>query len=291
MKQRLKPIPRPLLKWAGGKAFSAGEIIAQMPKKFGCYYEPFFGGGALFFELSRRGLIKDGAVLSDSNREVIDLLAAVRDTPTALVVAIEALDPDHVDADRYVEIRDSSPTTIVDRAARTLFVNKTCFNGLYRVNKSGIFNVGWNKKASWRPDTLNLYACSEALQKAAIKCVDYRSAVDDAERGDLVYLDPTYFPVSKTANFTAYTRRGFTHADQLKLAGTFTELASRRVTVLASNADVPAAREIYGSIPGATIHRLECPRRVNSDGAKRGMVSELLIVANGNKTRAAQAAE
>jgi len=278
-----------LLKWAGGKAFSEDEIVSFVTPKFNTYYEPFFGGGALFFKLSRMGLIKK-AVISDTNREVTDLLTAVRAEPTALVVAIEALDPDHVDADRYVEIRDSSPTTLIERAARTLFVNKTCFNGLYRVNKSGVFNVGWNKKASWKLDRANLFACSEALQKAAIKCVDYRSAIDDAERGDLVYFDPTYFPASKTANFTAYTRRGFSHADQLKLAGTFAELASRRVTVLASNADVPAAREIYGSIPGATIHRLECPRRVNSDGSKRGMVGELLIVAHGNK-KAAQAAE
>lgn len=288
-KHRITDIPRPILKWAGGKDFSSAEIIRNIPSKIGTYFEPFFGGGAVFFALVRAGRIKR-AVISDVNRELISMLITVRDHPLDVLRAIDDLNPLEITEESYLRVRESRPKTAWECAARMIFLNKTCFNGLYRVSKSGKFNVGWNKKDRYKPDAANLFAVSEALKPVTILSHDYRSAVDDAERGDVVYFDPTYFPVSKTANFTAYTRNGFTHADQLRLAATFAELASNRVTVLASNADVPIAREIYGSIRGATIHRLKCPRRVNSDGTKRGFVGEILVVANGNK-KAAKAAE
>lgn len=289
MKHKQHPIPRPLVKWPGGKAKSTDTVIAQMPQKIRRYYEPFFGGGAVFFALARAGRIKE-ALISDTNSELTTTLIAVRDNIRGVLEEFGTLESTTITEEVYLRMREWDPKEPEEIAARMIFLNKTCFNGLYRVNKSGKFNSPWGKHEKFVPDVANIAAVSQALQGVEIACQTYHVAVDDAERGDVVYFDPTYFPVSKTANFTAYTKRGFPLAEQIRLASTFAELAARRVTVLASNADVPEARALYGAIPRVEIVETMVPRAINCQGGKRGRVGELLFVANGPK-KAAQAAE
>lgn len=289
MSRKQHPIPRPILKWAGGKAKSTELILSRMPRKIRTYYEPFFGGGAVFFALVRAGRIKS-AVISDTNTELITTLQAVRDALGRVLSELERLAFLPVTEERYAHIRNWSPSKHHEIAARMIFLNKTGFNGLYRVNQSGVFNAPWGKHEKFVPDVANIAAVSQALESVTIQSRRFDVAVEDAEKGDVVYFDPPYFPTSKTASFTAYTRRGFTHSDQLRLAATFAELARNRVTVLASNADVPAARGVYEAIHGVEIIQASVPRAINCKGGCRGRVGELLIVANGSK-RAAQAAE
>lgn len=282
MKRKQYPIPRPVLKWAGGKSSSTQTILSRMPKRIGTYYEPFFGGGAVFFALCRAGRIKR-AVLTDTNRELITTMKVVRDHVSDLLVALQGYADQPVTEDRYLHIRETTPITDVSTAARMIFLNKTCYNGLYRVNKSGKFNSPWGAHERFVVDVANLCAASEALQCADIKCQPFYVAADDAQKHDVVYLDPPYFPSSDTADFAAYTSKGFTLADQMRTAATFVDLASQKVTVLASNADVPQARGLYGAIPNIEVVELSCARAVNSDGTKRGRVGELLFVANGRR--------
>ena len=282
MKRKQCPIPRPVLKWAGGKSSSTATIMSRMPKRIGTYYEPFFGGGAVFFALYRAWRIKR-AVLTDTNRELITTMRVVRDHVSDLLAALQGYADQPVTEERYLSIRDEKPSSEVAIAARMIFMNKTCYNGLYRVNKSGKFNSPWGAHERFVVDVANLCAASEALQCAEIECRPFQVAAEDAGKHDVVYLDPPYFPSSETSDFTAYTRKGFTLADQIRTAATFVELASQKVTVLASNADVPQARGLYGAIPNIEVVELSCARAVNSDGSKRGRVGELLFIANGRR--------
>lgn len=283
-KQHQEPIPRPVLKWAGGKQFSLPHILSVIPEKFVNYHEPFFGGGAVFFALKRAGLIKNEAYISDCNRELFETLCAIKSDLPLVLSEIEKLNPSVVTEESYYQVRSSKPSNRAAVAARMLFLNKCGYCGLYRVNKKlGEFNVPWGKRVKWDVDVLNISAVSVALKNTTITRSNFVMRCEDAEKGDVVYLDPPYFPVSKTANFTAYSRDGFTYSDQLELAAKFAELAAKKVCVIASNADVPIVHEIYGAIKGVTIRRLEVPRRINSNGKGRGLVGELLIYANGRK--------
>jgi DNA adenine methylase len=282
VKKRRIETPRPIVKWAGGKELSAQQIMAVMPKKFNCYIEPFFGGGALFFALKRAGRI-DKAVLSDCNRELINMHLCVANDLVGVLKEIALLNPHYVTEESYYRVRDSIPDSVNGKAARTLFLNKTCYNGLYRVNKSNGFNSPWGQRVKWDVDVENLAAASKALQGAVLKTNRFTIVVDDAEKGDVVYLDPPYFPVSKSANFVNYSRDGFTYSDQLQVASKFSELAARGVCVIASNADLSIVREIYGGIKRVNMATIMVPRRVNSKGEGRGLVPELLIWANGRK--------
>jgi DNA adenine methylase len=282
-------VPRPILKWAGGKTTSLPVILAHLPKRINTYYEPFFGGGAVFFALARAGRF-DKAHISDTNRELTTTLKAVRDSLPRVIEALGRLSDGVITEARYNQIRSTPMIAEHEIAARMIFLNKACFNGLYRVNKkSGEFNTSWGKRERVFPDLLNLAAAAQALQGVSISCCSFAMA-DEAERGDAVYFDPPYFPVSKTANFDGYTRSGFQHSDQLRLAAMFASIAQRRVTVLASSADTQAARDIYGSIPRTEIIETTCPRAINNNGKGRGRVGELLFVANGPKKTAKERA-
>ena len=274
-------LPRPFLKWAGGKTSSVPLILSRMPKRIDTYYEPFFGGGAVFFALVRAGRIKK-AVISDTNRELIETLWAIRERVEIVIGELRKFERS-VTAETYKAVRVSKPGGIYGVAARMIFLNRTCYNGLYRVNKEGKFNAPWGKIDRFSIDVENLEAVSKALQGVQILCQPYQSVVDDAAKGDVVYFDPPYFQTSSTSNFTTYTKLGFALADQMRLAATFSELTAQRVTVLASNADVSAARALYGTIPGVETIETKNRRSINCKGEKRGRVGELLFVANGVK--------
>jgi DNA adenine methylase len=269
--------PRPFLKWAGGKGQLLSELRCHIPARFGRYFEPFLGGGALFFDqLPERG------VLSDVNAEIIGCYSAVRDHVEKL---IRALKVHRYEADHYYAVRDTDPDGLapVERAARTIFLNKTGFNGLYRVNRSGKFNVPFGRYA--KPhicDEENLRACSAALARVDLVVSDFEEAVMKAKTGDFVYFDPPYVPLSRTATFTAYARGGFGPEAQERLANLFARLVERRVHVLLSNSDVPEIRRLYADY---RIETVRASRSINSKPTHRGPVSEVLVTPRSTKRR------
>jgi DNA adenine methylase len=227
------------------------------------------GGGALFFSLR-----PPSGVLSDVNREIVDCYTAVRDDVAGLVVALR----DHrYDSKHYYAVRAADPAKLplVERAARTIFLNKTGFNGLYRVNRAGKFNVPFGRYA--KPaicDEANLRACSAALANVELVAADFERAAARASAGDFVYFDPPYVPLSRTAAFTAYAPGGFDLDAQARLAAFFGKLAGRGVAVLLSNSDVPEIRKLYARY---RMDSIEATRVINCKATRRGPVRELLV--------------
>lgn len=273
-------IATPFLKWAGSKRFLADEILRRLPAKIGTYYEPFVGGGAVFFALAAEGRFKQ-AVIGDANGELMTLYSVIRESPSNLMTFLAV---GHAQNEKsYYKIRAQDPNTLTPlaRAARTLYLNKVGFNGLYRVNKKGGFNVPWGKQEGRALfDADNILACSKALAEVTLTWLDFGMTIGTAGRRDAVYFDSPYVPVSTTANFTTYTAGGFGLADQTRLRDVAKALDARGVRVLLSNADTPLVRKLYR---GFKIERVEAPRRVNSKGTKRGNVGELLISGRNTK--------
>lgn len=271
-------IAAPLLKFVGGKRQLLPEIRKHVPPKFGCYFEPFVGGGAVFFDLHAAGRIdaKHRAWLGDSNLELITTYSAIETRLEETIGVLRNYEKRHSEK-LFYEMR-ARPMLPPDKAAvgaRMIYLNRTCFNGLYRVNKKGLFNVPFGKYANPTIcDEANLRACSRAFKVAALSAVDFEEVATDAKRGDFVYLDPPYVPVNPTSNFTSYTKGGFGLADQERLVAVAAKLKKRGVHVLLSNADLPLVRKLY---KGFEMRRVEARRNVNSNGSKRGAVGELLI--------------
>jgi DNA adenine methylase len=277
-------IAHPPCKWAGGKTALLPEILPRLPTKIGTYYEPFVGGGAVFFALAAEGRFKR-AVLGDANEELMNVYDVIRREPHSLMLFLGR--GFEQDEKAYYKIRAQDPKTLVPlaRAARTLYLNKTGFNGLFRVNKKGGFNVPWGKQEGRRLfEDENILACSVALRETVLTSIDFGMTVASAKRGDVVYCDSPYVPLTPTANFTTYTAGGFGLADQTRLRDVAAKLVKRGVHVLLSNADTPLVRKLYR---GFKIEKVQAPRRVNSKGSKRGNVGELLI--SGRNTKAALA--
>ena len=268
----------PIIKWAGGKRQILAQIRTRLPKTMKTYYEPFVGGGAVFFALANRGTFEK-AVISDLNQELIDAYTVLAGGQANDL--IEILKTYVNTREFFEEIRARNPSdtpNILDRAARFLYLNKTCFNGLYRVNSSGGFNVPFGGYKN--PNFCNAHGLKEAaraLVGVTLKCQDYESVVSRAKPGDAIYFDPPYLPKSDTSNFTAYTDKGFGIAEHTRLAQVFRSKAEKGVAVLLSNSDTKIARELY---KGFKISRIQAVRAINSDGEKRGPIGELLISAN-----------
>lgn len=273
--------PQPVLKWAGGKRQLLPEILSCLPKRIETYYEPFIGGGAVFFALAAEGRFRR-AVLSDRNADLVCVYRAIRDDVEGVIRALQGMR--HSEAN-YYRVRSSKPRTLVRRAARIIYLNKTGYNGLYRVNRAGEFNVPFGRYV--RPkicDVDNLRAVSRALQGVEIFVSDFESAVERAAPGDAVYFDPPYVPVSETSNFTAYHNEPFGAAEHDRLARVFEELAARNVPVVLSNSDTPATRKLYGAYP---CHVVFVRRSINSNARARGPVTELLVSGGGAASRGA----
>jgi DNA adenine methylase len=265
---------RPFVKWAGGKARSVEAILGRLPERIETYYEPFVGGGAVFFALAAEGRFRR-AVISDSNQELITAYRAIRDDVEGVIGAIRRLHPGQVTADRYYAIRRSNPTSSNGTAARLIYLNKTCFNGLYRVNQSGRFNAPFGSHVHPKVlDAENLRAVSSALRGVHIAAVDFSWWQRACKSGDAVYFDPPYLPSSSTANFASYTADGFDLEGQLRLVRIFEDLSRRGVRVVASQADTRDGRSLYD---GRHVERLQVPRSISCSGSKRGPVAELLI--------------
>ena len=268
-------VASPVVKWVGGKTRLLPELLSRMPERFGRYYEPFAGGAALFFRTAPRR-----AVLNDSNTDLIALYTALQ-TDVAQVIRRLQQHRERHDERHYYQMRQSwnehhAQWSDAERAAAFIYLNKTCFNGLWRVNRSGDFNVPIGRYTDppiCVPETLR--AAHAVLSRAELRNVDYQQAVADAQKGDFVYFDPPYDPVTPTANFTSYSAVGFGPDDQRELADCARRLVAKGCFVMLSNSDTPFVRSIY---KGFRIDRVKCPRAINSNAAKRGDVDEVLAV-------------
>ena len=268
------PVASPVIKWVGGKTKLLPELTARLPDHFGRYYEPFAGGAALFFRVAPAH-----AVLADSNPDLIGLYTCLTKDVAGVIRKLEHHRTAHSEAHYYTtrtrwNDRERSWTS-ADRAATFIYLNKTCFNGLWRVNRAGAFNVPIGRYTDppiCVPEALR--AASTLLGVAVLRCGDYRAAVADARRGDFVYFDPPYDPVSETALFTSYAAGGFGAADQERLAEVFAKLAERGCAVLLSNSDTPLTRRLYRRW---RVDRVLAARAVNSRADRRGAVSEIVV--------------
>lgn len=269
---------KPIVKWAGGKTQLVPELLSRMPHPVsGTYIEPFAGGAALFFAAAEDGLVRK-ATLSDINTELMHVYRAVRSDVEGVIEELRHFERAHSKEAYYRERaefnRVRGDASGIDDAARFIYLNKTCFNGLFRVNQAGEFNVPFGDYA--KPcicDANNLRAASDALQNVVCCIQSYEAAVKSAVCGDFVYFDPPYVPVSKTASFTAYAG-SFREIEQRKLAATFAELAERGVHAMLSNSDTPLVRELYQDY---AIEPVAARRAINSKATKRGAVGEVIV--------------
>lgn len=267
------PVARPFLKWAGGKGRLLSQYEAYFPASCDTYYEPFVGGGAVFFHLANR---MQRAVLGDINPELVNVYRWVRDAPKALMAKLDHHKRHHC-PDYYYHVRQQHHLPLpLDRAARLIYLNKSCYNGLYRENSQGHFNVPvgrYKNPGICDPDLLR--AASVALQRTQIVELPFTDILHQSlTPQDFVYLDPPYHPLSATSHFTSYSRYGFGPADQERLAQVFRQLADRGVRVMLSNSDCEFIRTLYDGFP---IHAIQATRMINTNAERRGKISELLI--------------
>jgi DNA adenine methylase len=280
---KFNPLVRPFLKWAGGKRQLLPEIVKYVPKRISkhTYYEPFIGGGALLFQLQ-----PPKAVINDSNKELINCYKVIKDSLDELM---EELSKDKYSNSEtsYYEMRDLDRSTKkyaslseVEKAARIIYLNKTCYNGLFRVNSQGQFNVpfGRYKNPNFLDDAV-LIAVNKYLNSNDITLLnqDFAEAVKDANTGDFVYLDPPYDPVSQTASFTGYDVNGFNRDEQERLKEEFDALHKKGCKVMLSNSCTDFIMDLYKDYQD-TIIKVRATRSINSNALKRGMVDEVLVL-------------
>lgn len=272
--RRPAAVAAPIVKWAGGKTRILDQLLARRPKSFRRYFEPFIGGGALFFRLTPQR-----AHLSDLNEDLINVYRCVAWNVEAVIKRLQAHQRDH-GHDYYYTVRErwndrKHCRSAVERAAGFIYLNKTCYNGLYRVNQRGRFNVPIGRYTAPKIcDGPGLRAASRVLQQAELTSGHFAERVADAGPGDFVYFDPPYDPVTTTANFTSYTSSSFGDPDQHDLARIVGDLTDRGAFVMVSNSDTPYIRDLYR---GFHIERIEAPRAINSRSGGRGPVGELII--------------
>lgn len=269
--------PAPFLKWAGGKKQLLDVILPRLPDRARTYFEPFIGGGAVFFALAQAGRF-ERAVISDKNPELVNVYTVVRDHLCELQSCLRPHQEQATDSDYFYHVRSWRPTELspVERAARLLFLNKTCFNGLYRVNRRGEFNVPFGKYKKPRVlDETKLEAASRALQNVSIRCADFGEVALEARRGDAVYFDPPYAPVSATSSFNSYHSEAFGPSEQARLVDVYRRCWRRGAVAVLSNSDCSLTRELYSRLDVAVV---KATRAINSAADRRGAVNELLVV-------------
>lgn len=277
--QKTNKLVAPVVKWVGGKRQLLPEIKKYFPKKFNTYFEPFVGGGAVLFELQPKN-----AIVNDINKELINLYSVIQNNVEELIDKLSDTDTYSNTSECYYRIRelDREPQkynkmTGIDRAARVLYLNKTCYNGLYRVNSVGEFNSPFGSYKN--PNIVNeitLRAVNKYFNESNIRFLngDFEKTVKNAKRGDFIYFDPPYAPISKTSNFTGYNESGFCENEQIRLKKLCDTLDKKGVKFLLSNSDCEFIRELYKDYNIITI---KAKRAINSNGNNRGDVSEVLI--------------
>jgi len=272
---------RPFVKWAGGKAqlLKQFEPYFPSPAQVGRYFEPFVGGGAVFFHLWNTRRLTDQVFLFDTNDELINAYRVVRDQTDELIALLAVHEARH-GRDYYYEIRaidrHSNNLSPVQRAARTIYLNRTCYNGLYRVNSQGQFNVPMGSYRSPRiVREAALRGASAALQGVCVEKRGFDRIVALAQPGDFFYFDPPYHPLSKTARFTSYTAGSFGDEDQRRLAGVFGELARKGCLCMLSNSYTPLIVELYREF---RVEIVQASRPINSKAGGRGAINEVVVL-------------
>lgn len=260
----------PFVKWAGGKRQLLDKIWERTPNKFDTYYEPFIGGGAVLFRLKPAK-----AVINDTNEQLINIYRQLKADPRAVIRAVNYLDRGPCDKDYYLKRREEYNQKIQNKeldaecAAYMIWINKHCFNGLYRVNNKGLFNVPYNNKQLGKSiDEANLMSIGYYLQEADVQihCMDFEEVCKGIGKNDFVYFDSPYIPVSETASFTDYTKDGFTYDDHVRLSKLYKNLADNGVKCMLSNHDVDLVYELYN---GFKIESKDVKRNINSNAKKR----------------------
>lgn len=265
------------IKWAGGKSQLLPQFSELFPTTFEDYYEPFVGSGAVFFYV-KSNLKPRRATLSDINEELVNCYTVVRDNVSSLIQSLSTHKKSH-SKEYYYAIRSLKTDKLdnVERAARLIYLNKTCFNGLYRVNSRGEFNVPFGDYAN--PGIYNeqtLYEASRLLQGVEIRVHEFDRILDYAKENDFVYFDPPYFPISRTSNFTGYAKGEFLLEKQKRLADVFRILDSQGCYVMLSNSDHPLLKELYKEYD-KNITIVKARRAINSVGSKRGEINEIVV--------------
>lgn len=268
---------QPFTKWTGGKRQLLGELRSYMPETYGRYFEPFVGGGALFFDLA-----PEKAVINDFNEELINAYRQIKNNPAELINLL-IKHKENNSKDYYLALRSAdrdgriSRMTGVERAARILYMLRVDFNGLYRVNSKNQFNVPYGRYKNPKiVDVDLLYQISEYLNENDIEILqtDFAEAVKDAETGDFVYFDPPYIPLNETSSFTSYTHEGFSYEEQVRLRDTFKELTERGVYAMLSNSSSPLVEELYKDF---NIYFVEAQRTNGAKSSSRGKISEIIV--------------
>lgn len=265
---------RPFLKWAGGKQ----RLIPQYQDYFpdlqanNHYFEPFIGGGAIFFHFQ-----PTPATLADRNSTLMEVYQAVQQDVEAVIAALR---PHRNESDYFYEVRarDVKKLTLAERAARIIYLNKTCYNGLFRENAKGKFNSPFGRYKN--PNICNeerLRDASDVLQDVVLMAADFEDVVETAVAGDFIYFDPPYAPLTATSNFTSYDKHGFAIADQMRLAETIAKLTKRKCKVMLSNSTAPIVYELYDRAPYRLVE-MQARRNINSNASRRGPIKELLIL-------------
>ena len=269
---------KPFVKWAGGKRQILDKLIKYVPEDFNTYYEPFVGGGALFFELSPKN-----AVINDSNEELINVFRCIKDEEklTKMCNELNHHEANHSE-EYYYKIRNIdrdknkfNRLSDYKRAARTIYLNKACFNGLYRVNSKGEFNVPFGKKLkvnTYEGQNIGIIHAYLNFNNIKILSIDFEEAVKDAKEGDFIYFDPPYD--SDTSTFNSYTEDGFSKDEQIRLSNVFKNLSDRGCYAMLSNHNTILINELYKDF---YIHKITAKRNINSNGKKRGKVEEVII--------------
>lgn len=260
---------QPFLKWAGGKTQLLHELISRMPKSYNVYFEPFIGGGALFFAAA-----PVRAVIADINDDLVNVYNVVRDNPEEL---IEALSGYVNDKDFYYKVRAQDQNTLspLERAARLIYLNRTCFNGLYRVNKNGQFNVPFaNYKNPNIVQSEKIMVASNTLHNTQVFHASFEKVLVNAKKGDFIYLDPPYYPKDVYSDFKRYNKEQFYQNDHERLADLYNELSDRGCYVMLSNSDTLFTRALYSQWRVDTVY---AKRMINRDASKRGEVTEIIV--------------
>lgn len=273
---KMNALPRPFLKWVGGKRQLLPELLPRIEAAgpFERYHEPFLGGGAVFFGMTRTMRMRKKPWLSDTNFRLIEVYSSVRDDVEGLIAKLKQHTTRH-NEEYYYKTRAKESKDPLSRSARLIYLNKTCFNGLYRENRKGQFNV---PIGSYTNPTIcdeeNLRAVAQVLRRAKLESFPFAHILDRARAGDFVYFDPPYHPLSSTASFTAYAKDGFGEEGQRELASVYSELVQNGVKVLLSNSDTPFTRKLYRKFRPIEV---KASRQVNSRADRRGKISEILV--------------
>jgi len=269
--------PRPFLKWAGGKKQMLKQYNLFFPKEFKNYIEPFVGAGAVFFHFLDMDYLASNKhiLLIDTNDELINCYQVIQEDSDRLISVLSSLKYSN-DKDVFYKIRSENPEDRFERAARTIYLNRTCFNGLYRVNSKREFNVPFGKyKNPQICDSENLSAIHLALSGINIVCDDFAKCLDFAGENDFIYFDPPYQPLSKTSNFTSYTKNSFNEEQQFRLSRVFEKLDHKGCKIMMSNSDTALIRELYDKF---RIEVVYASRAISCKAEGRGKINELVIM-------------